>query len=215
MKKYIVSVIILFGLYRADVAHAQADASFIIEQISVEGNSKTRPNVIHELLPYAIGDTVSEAAIHAGVASLQQSNLFKNVTLKPRAGTAPGYLHLTFQVEERYWPALQFKGGFSELSGWYITPISINFDNLFGFGNRMSLDLTYGYRLISVTANYLNPNILDSDLDFLFRIKMSSQEFLYYVNEEQYSHRVTQGGYYTGFRSRSGFFRHIQFGWDV
>ncbi len=209
-----VLILFLSLIIQRPTGWCQPSEHFIVEKITVEGIRKTRPYVVTELLPYAVGDTLTEDAIHAGVEIIRQSHLFKSVTLKPRAGSMPGYLHLIFVISERYWPTLQFKGGYSELSGWYITPVSLNLDNLSGFGNRISVDLTWGYRIISLTANYLNPNIFDSDLDLIFRLKLNSQQFLYYIQDEQFLHTVGQGGFYTGFRSRSGFFRHVQFGWD-
>ncbi|MBN2008215.1 BamA/TamA family outer membrane protein [candidate division KSB1 bacterium] len=194
---------------------AQDNPQFIIEQITISGNSKTRPGVIYELLPYAVSDTVSESAIHTGIDDLRATNMFKHVELQPRAGSQPGYLLLNIQVDERHWPTLQFKGGFSELTGWYITPLSINMDNLLGFGNRASLDLTFGYHVVDFNINFISPNTFDSDLDLLLRARVRSQEFFYYENREKYSHPVGQAGYFLGLRPRSGLFRNVFFGWDL
>ena len=185
---------------------------FVIEKISVEGNKKTKASVISENLPYGIGDTLSEAEIFAGVNYLQKTGFFNKVTLQPRPGSEPGKLHLIYKVQERYWPALRFKGGFSELSGWYLTPISLNMDNIFGLGNYTSLNFTIGDRITRLGFDYINPNIFDTDLDFHFSINIRSQEFIYYLNDIEFKHAVPQAGYFLGFRSRSGFFKRFLFG---
>jgi len=43
---------------------------FFIEKISVEGNSKTRLNVIYENLGFSTGDSLTEDQINAGIENL-------------------------------------------------------------------------------------------------------------------------------------------------
>ncbi|MBN1350121.1 BamA/TamA family outer membrane protein [candidate division KSB1 bacterium] len=187
---------------------------FVIEQISIVNNSKTRAGVIYENLPYAVGDTLSEDAIHAGIERLQSMQFFNRITLQPRAGSEPGKLRLIIDVKERYLPALRFKGGYSEISGWYITPLSLNMDNMFGRGNFLSLNLTYGDRVISLSLDHVNPNIFNSELDLHFRFFIRNHEFLHYIDDRKYKQNVPQAGYFLGFRSRNKVFRNFLFGLD-
>jgi outer membrane protein insertion porin family len=158
-------------------------SKFVIEEISIEGNSKTRSNVIYENLPFTIGDSLTEDQIYQAIDDLRSLELFNEIELHPRPGTSPGYLHLIIQVDERYWPRFRFKGGFSELDGWYLTPVSLNLDNIFGLGNYTNLELTFGDRISSVKLNYINPNIFDSNLDFHFRLIGSGREFIHYIDK--------------------------------
>ena len=216
-KKLLLNFILCFVFSLSLTALSQKPENsnqFIIESISIEENKKTRSGVFFENLPYAIGDTLTEQEIHAGIDNLRNLQFFNKVTLRPHAGSEPGRLKLNIKVKERYWPSLRFKGGFSELSGWYITPLSINFDNIFGLGNYTDLNLTIGDRVSSLNFNYINPNIFDSDLDFYFRFILRGQEFLNYINEEKFIHKVSQAGYFLGFRSRQPFFKRFLFGFN-
>ncbi len=187
---------------------------FVIEDISIEGNSKSAEYVIFENLPFSIGDTLAEDEINAGIAQLKSLEIFNDIILQPRVGSAPGMLNLTISVEESYWPHFRFKGGFSELDGWFVTPISLNLDNILGMGNFTDLGLTIGDRVSRVDFNYINPNIFDSDLDFYSKIYVHNQQILHYVEGKKVIHNVPLGGVYLGFKARQGFFRHFKFGFS-
>ena len=193
----------------------QTENKFYIEKISVEGNSKTRLDVIRENLGFGVGDSLTEDQINAGIENIKLTEFFNEVTLTPRAGSKPGNLDLTIVVDEHYWPSVRFKGGFSELDGWYITPLSLNFDNIFGFGNLINLDLTIGDRISSIHFNYINPNIFDSDFDFHFRLFGQTRQYVHYVQDNKLIQNVPQGGLFIGLRSRDHFFRHFLLGWDL
>ncbi len=205
-------VCLVTGLFAQD---SQNENKFYIENISIEGNSKTRDNVIHENLGFAVGDSLTESQINTGIENLKQTEFFDEVLLTPRPGSKPGHLDLTIIIDEYYWPSIRFKGGFSELDGWYITPLSIHFDNILGFGNLTSLDLTIGDRISSVNFKYINPNMFYSGFDFHFLISARTRQYVHYLKEATIVQDVPQGGFFLGLRSREGFFRHFLFGWDV
>ena len=188
---------------------------FVIENISIEGNGKTKDYVVLENLSFGVGDSVTEADIQRGIDGLRGLHIFKDVILHPRPGSAPGRLNLTIQIEERKWPALLFKGGFNELNGWYLTPLSLNLDNIFGYGNFMSLNLTFGDRITRLNFDYINPDILDTGLDYYFTINLKNYQYINYIEDKQYKQQVPQAGYFMGLKSRSGLFSHFLFGWDI
>jgi len=217
MKKILLCISLFFTFLAPDdiLPQAMNDKNlFTIENISIEGNDKTRSSVVFENVPFKIGDKLTEPEIHAGIENLRKTGFFKEVKLQPRVGSEPGKLHLIIQVKERYFPALRFKGGFSELNGWYLTPVSVNMDNIFGLGNFTSIDLTFGDRVTSLNFNYINPDIFNSDLDFYFKLKLQSLQFLNYIDDQKFIHQVPQAGYFLGVRSRQNFFKHFLFGWD-
>ena len=218
MKKILLNISLLFTLLAPDYLLPQAinDKNlFTIENISIEGNKKTRSSVIFENLPFKIGDELTEQEIHAGIENLRRTSFFKVVKLQPRAGSEPGKLHLIIQVKERYFPYLQFKGGFSELNGWYLTPVSLNLDNLFGRGNFNSLELTIGDRIAGLGLNSLSPDIFETGLDLYFKINVQALQFLNYVDDQKLIHQVSRAGYFLGVRSRQNFFKHFLFGWEI
>ncbi|MFC2088747.1 outer membrane protein assembly factor [Calditrichota bacterium] len=196
---------------------AQSDENqhlFIVENISLEGNTKTKDNVIFENLSFGIGDTLTENNINEGIERLNDLEIFSDVSMQPRLGSKPGMLDIVLQIEERYWPHFRFKGGYSELDGWFITPVSLNMDNIFGLGNFISLDLTLGDRITAVNLNYINTNIFENDLDFISRISSRNLNFVHYF-ENRWILPVEQGSVFFGFRSNEGFFKNFTFGVEI
>ena len=202
-------------IHAQDFDKKELSKKFILEGITIEGNSKTRQSVIFENLPFAEGDSASEAEILDAIDYLNILKFFKEVTFSPRAGSEAGFLHLTIKVTERYWPMVRFKGGFSEMDSWYLTPISLHFDNIFGLGNFSNIDFTIGDRLTSLNYNYINPNIFRSGLDFHFQMAVRNHEFLHYIDDDRLKHNVPQGGFLLGFRSRDAYFRNFLFAYEA
>jgi outer membrane protein insertion porin family len=218
--KLFITLIVLLIVVQPFVIRAQdfdrngSPKKFIIESISVEGNSKTRQGVILESLPFAPGDSASESQILQAIDILNKTTFFKEVSFTPRAGSEAGFLHLIINVTERYWPMLRFKGGFSEMDSWYLTPVSLHFDNILGFGNYSNIDLTIGDRLTSINFNYINPNIFQSGLDFHLRMSARNHQFIHYVEGNRLKHNVPAGGFLLGFRSREKYFRNFLFAYE-
>ncbi len=208
------SLILIFLFVNAIAQPNEISNRFIIENISLEGNSKSNDNIIFENLSFGVGDTLTEEEINAAIDQLNDLEIFSNVTIMPGSGTEPGMLNIVLQIEERYWPHFRFKGGYSELDGWFITPISLNMDNIFGMGNFISLDLTIGDRITAVNFNYINPNIFDSDLDFISQFSTRTLNFVHYF-ENRWILPVEQGSAFLGFRANEGFFRNFTFGIEL
>ena len=218
MKKSILLYLFYLCLILTIKGYGQVTAdtnSFIIEDITFQNNTKTKTNVLRENLPYRIGVKVSEQGIHAGIQQLRNLQFFNKVVLSPRAGTEPGKLKLIIKIEERRWPSLRFKGGFSELNGWFITPVSLNMDNILGYGNYLDLNMTFGDRVTSINLNYINPNIFKSDLDFYFKMYVRGTDFIEHINTQKFVHKVSQGGYFFGFKSRNKYLNKFLFGVDL
>jgi outer membrane protein insertion porin family len=208
----LISLFIIFGSYQILSQDSLSNYIFYIEKIEIEGNSKTKDHVLFENLPFTIGDSISENKIHKGIEILNNLEIFSNVKMQPRPGSSQGNLIIKLLVEERYWPHFRFKGGYNELEGWFLTPISLNLDNIVGFGNFISLDLTFGDRLNALNLNYLNSNIFDSDLDFILEGSGRNLNFVHYIDKKKWIVEVDQGGLFLGFRSRDDFIKHFIFG---
>lgn len=214
--KYALLFILLFSLLPIQVRSQNPDRNnsskkFLIESIKVEGNTKSKEGVVYENLLFSVGDKLTENEILENIENINKLGIFKEVTFSPRAGSEPGNLHLTIQVKERYWPRIRFKGGYNEMDSWYLTPISLHFDNIFGFGNFTNFDFTIGDRITSLNFNYINPNIFKSGIDFHFGMHIKNHQFIHYLNDLRLKQNVPQGGYLIGFRSRERIFRKFLF----
>ncbi|MEJ2537727.1 MAG: POTRA domain-containing protein, partial [Calditrichia bacterium] len=111
-----------------------SSASLVVSSINITGNTKTQKNVILSLLDFKVGDSIDKERLGKNVARLEGSNFFKSVNVYTQPGEEKGFINVYIEIRERRWPSFQFKSGFNELDGWYISPLGIRFDNFFGHG---------------------------------------------------------------------------------
>ena len=97
---------------------------------------------------------------------LEATGFFKTVDLLIKPGTERGNAALTVKVEENSRILFDFQSGYNELDGWYIHPLGVRFDNLFGRGNYLSYHLVIGDRIAGAELEYVRPYIFGSEYDF-------------------------------------------------
>lgn len=182
-----------------------------VESIEITGNHKTREYVIRSLLDFQPGDRIHQAQLQRNFQRLQESNFFKKVNLYTQPGSSRGKVRVYVEVEERHWPYFQFRGGYSQLDGWYISPLGIRADNLFGRGNYMGAELLVGDRLSGLDISFLRPNIFSSDLNFRLLMFTRNREFLHYFGDERFNHPVNMGGLSVRLTGNHGLMKYLWF----
>ncbi len=186
-----------------------------IERIELEGNSKTKPDVIYRYLSLAPGDTVNPARIEANQRRLEQTNFFKEVEFYARPGSEKGKVILVVEVKERKWPYFQFEGGHSDLDGWFFVPASLRFDNLFGRGNRFGVGLVLGDRITRLGFAFRDENIFDDTAFWELELAGKNQDFVHYLGSERAQQRVEFGGLRFRLGGTRGFFKHVNFAYRL
>ncbi|MGH1365296.1 MAG: BamA/OMP85 family outer membrane protein [Calditrichia bacterium] len=188
-------------------AFAQGDRSLTVEEIVIEGNSKTKASVIENYLDLSPGQTITKEQLRQTQLRLEQTNFFKDVELFLSPGTARGSAKLTLKVQERWGPYFSFRSGYNELDGWYVSPVGLYFDNLFGRGNIIGTELLIGDRIAGLDINYVRPFFFGSEYDFTAQIFAYGREFLHFIDGERFKHSVPTGGLKLNLSGNSGIAR--------
>lgn len=188
---------------------------FIVEQIEIIGNRKTRPVVILDRLSFHVGDTITPATIEQDWASLIDSNFFKSVEFYTRPGSTKGAIIVVIEVEERRGCFLQFAGGHSDLGGWYFVPISLRFDNLLGYGNRGNLQLYFADRASKLSLQFTTYRLFDASAYLSLELYGGTTKFIHYIDGEELLQDVGNGGLQLRFGGNRGLFRHLFFGFSA
>lgn len=184
---------------------AQPEKSLIVESIRIEGNTKTRASVIRNYLSIEEGKPVTPRQISADEFRLQQTNFFKDIYIVTLPGSEKGTAQIIVHVKERRWPFfLQFKSGYNELDGWYISPLGIRFDNLLGHGNIFGGDFVIGDRITATHIGFIRPFIWGSEYDFQIEVFGTQQDFVQFVEGDQFNQLVKEGGLKLGISGNSG-----------
>lgn len=134
-------------------------AKLMVENIEISGNSKTSPQVILDFFDFKKGDQIEKHQLDSGIQRLKDSHFFKKTNVYTQPGTNRGQIIIFIEIEERRWPYFQFKGGYNELDGWYLSPIGLRFDNILGRGNYMGIEFYIGDRLTGLDISFLRNNI--------------------------------------------------------
>ncbi|RPJ45452.1 MAG: hypothetical protein EHM19_05375, partial [Candidatus Latescibacterota bacterium] len=121
----------------------------VIESIEVEGNTRTSDKTVFRYLSLAPGGAATPDSILARMEELRASGLFRSVTYESRAGSERGSVVLYLTVQEK---PVEFRlgAGYQDLSGWYLIPAELRFDNRLGRGEEARVHAKLGYRLAGI-----------------------------------------------------------------
>lgn len=164
-----------------------------IEQIRIEGNEKTREEVIRRELSFYPGEFVDADQIEASLARLGRLRYFNDVRIDFQPGSERGQEHLVLRVEEGRTGSFVVGGGFSTSAGFFgnIALIQNNFD-LFapptsmrdvlegrffsGGGQRLAITFQPGRQRSQLTVEFTEPWLFGYpvvlDLEGFFRDRL-------------------------------------------
>lgn len=126
-----------------------------ISEIRFEGLTRTREQVVRQLLTVRTGDVYNLRELQLSLANLQRLQLFEEISVTPEPGTEPGTVMLTFNVTERRTGYVLLGGAYNEvggLSGYLI----VGDRNLFGSAQQVNVQLQTGASDI-YQLDYFNP----------------------------------------------------------
>ncbi|NIR52570.1 hypothetical protein GWN15_30215, partial [candidate division KSB1 bacterium] len=87
-----------------------------------------------------------------------------------------------------------FKSGFNELDGWYISPLGIRFDNIFGHGNLIGAEFLIGDRVAGTEVEFVRPFLWGSEYDFQIQLFGYGRQFIHFIGEERFKQEVSESG---------------------
>ncbi len=129
-----------------------------IEHIRLQGNTRTKDEVIFRELPLQEGDVFSNEKVTTGLRGLYNLQYFSSIVPEITPGSEENLVDLTLKVAEQSTRSVQFGMTFSGSSTSDDFPISLSLglsdSNLFGLGKSASLSASIATNNQSVSASY-------------------------------------------------------------
>lgn len=204
-------VILLQQLGMAQDNSEQARPVLVVESIRISGNNKTRQGVILSLLDFNTGSRISQPQLDRNYRRLEETNFFKEVKVYTQPGSARGTIVVYIEVKERQWPFFQFKSGYSQLDGWYVSPLGLRFDNFFGRGNYAGIELLIGDRVSGLDISFLKPRVMNSHLNLRFLLFTRNRQFVHYPENRKHLQEVRNAGIGIRINGNKGLMKYLWF----
>lgn len=134
-----------------------------IRRVLVEGNTKTRDNVILREMRLADGDLFSGEKLKRSSDRLDKLGYFEAVDIEPVPTGSPEEMDLKIKVKDKDTGRIGGGVGYSTYDGVYFAA-NVAEANLFGKGWSTNLSGQWGGKKTSYTFNALNPRWDDSNL---------------------------------------------------
>jgi outer membrane protein insertion porin family len=195
LRKNIVRFAVIAISLAAQPIYAQAqEGQLIVEQVKILGLRKTNEQIVQRYLSFRAGDVLTPELIEQNQQTLQATNFFKQVGFRSEPGSARGQVIVVCEVIERQWPTFEFAGGYSELDGWYFSPLGVRYDNLFGTGHRLGLRLILGYRVAGANLRFFQPNIFNRAINFQFDADVTGRQIIHYFDTRASRQNIANAG---------------------
>lgn len=147
-----------------------------IRRVLLEGNSKTRDNVILRQLELSDGDTFDAEKLKKSTSNLQELSFFEGVDIEPIPTGDPSEMDLKVKVKEAATGQIGGGFGFSSSGGFYVAG-SVQENNLFGKGYSLSLSGSYGGSSNEFTLQFLDPQYNDQPWGYSLTATRSVDEY--------------------------------------
>lgn len=187
------------GTLKVDISEGK------ILRIVIDGNSKTRDDIIRREFPVAEGDYFLISKVEQGLANLRGTNLFSDVTLTTSKNTRENVLYL--KVNEK--PSSLLRLGL-RIDNENQTQLSMDIrdENIVGSGTEMGLIISGGIRNRSYILEHKANRIFNTYLTYKVRAFYEFSDIYTYKDDPTNSQR-----YFT--RSENGEYRQIAQGFSL
>ncbi|WP_035243765.1 outer membrane protein assembly factor BamA [Desulfonatronovibrio hydrogenovorans] len=157
-----------------------------IRRVRIEGNDKTRDNVIRREMRLSDGDLFSGTALRRSNERLNRLDYFETVEIEPVPTESDEELDLVVRVAEQPTGILSAGAGYSSYDRVFFTGM-IQQRNLFGKGYSLGFSGSFGRRTTSYDLSFWNPYFRDSNLGL--------GGDLYWIDDEYFTYdKKTRGG---------------------
>ena len=147
-----------------------------IRRVLIEGNTKTRDNVIRREMRLGDGDQFSGFRLARSNQRLVKLDYFENVSIETVPADAPNEMDLVVRVKEKPTGMLSLAAGYSTLENFFISG-QIQERNLFGKGYNLGFKATFGGSTTSYTTSFWNPQLYDSNIGVGTDLYMVEQDY--------------------------------------
>lgn len=166
-----------------------------INEVIIEGNTKTRDKVIRREIKLFPGDLYRQSLLMRSFREVMQLNYFDAVQPEPRPRD-DGTVDLLFNVTEKEKGTGTFSAGgaYSQADG-FVGTLGLQIPNLFGTGRSGSFSLEFGEYKQSVSVGGSEPWFMDTPTRLGGSVFYSHQTSQYYDDYEltQYGFKVSLG----------------------
>jgi outer membrane protein insertion porin family len=152
---------------------------YTIEQIEFSGNNITRDKVLRRELLISEGEPYNQELMEYSILLLNQLGYFdeiKKEDIQTTTDERRKTVNVVIKVKERGRQQIQFSGGVSGIGGSFIG-LTYTTNNLFGYGQSVSVDIQAGNLFRNIALSYSDPYFLDRRIGF--GISFFSQRFRY------------------------------------
>jgi len=170
----------------------RANRALVIEDVTVSGNTRTSAPLVVRLSGLSAGAPAVPSEIVAAADRLRERRLFRRVEVHTRPGSAPGKLIVVFDIEENR-PHVRLGAGYEDLSGWYLIPLQLNLDNLFGKAEELRLSTRFGYRVAGLELTAKRADAGDRLTFRELRLGAHGTQHVYFVDRTEIAHTVEGG----------------------
>lgn len=159
---------------------------FYVETITLQGNTKTKNDVIIRELALAPGDVFDSVRMRASQSRLQNTRYFTQVSLTPEPTNIPNQRKLRISVQEGNTGNLTFGAGFSSVESvsGFVELSQSNFD-LFnyrsgfqGAGQKFRLRLSIGSKSNQILLSFEEPWLYQRQLALGFEVYRTQTDYL-------------------------------------
>jgi outer membrane protein insertion porin family len=134
-----------------------------ISRVTIQGNSRTRDNVIRRELEIEEGGVFNTKGIRDSTRNLQRLDFFEEVNITPEPALDPSKMNVSVDVKEKSTGQFSIGAGYSSVDS-VILMGEISENNFLGMGHRLSLSANIGGRSSRFNLSWTNPRIYDSNV---------------------------------------------------
>jgi len=134
-----------------------------IRRVTIEGNTKTRDNVIRREMEVNDGDMFSGSQLRLSNQRLEKLDLFESADIETVPTEDPNQMDLKVKVKEKSTGTLSGGIGYSSYSGVYVGG-KLSEKNLFGMGYELNLQAAFSAIDTNYIIGFTNPALFDSKL---------------------------------------------------
>ncbi|MFS8901842.1 BamA/TamA family outer membrane protein [Synechococcus sp. H60.2] len=154
-----------------------------IEDIRVQGNTKTRDFIITRELKSKPGDVFNRNQIQEDLQAVFNLNLFQDVNVGLNPGQDPDKVVVVVNVEERRTGTLSGTIGVSSATGVF-AGLSVSEENLGGNNQSASFNVQLGTNETLFDLNFTDPRIATLEIPTSYNVNISNQQSSSFVFNE-------------------------------
>lgn len=140
-----------------------------VQRINIDGNFRTREEVIRREFQLVEGDAFNTAKIRRSRQKIRDLGIFESVDIQTKQGDRRDLSVLNVSVEETSTGEISFGAGISSVDG-LIGDVGIRERNLLGRGQELRLGVSFSSRRQEVDASFTEPYFLDKDVSAGFDV---------------------------------------------